>query len=161
VRVLLIRLRLIGDVVLLAHGDAILRNIRVLHEIAPRLPHVLGDRVQLQQVLLNLLLNAFDAMRGCPPEQREIHLRANRDGGRMVEIRVCDHGTGLTLDKMDKIFQPFFTTKQDGLGVGLSISRSIIEAHGGRLWAENNLGAGATFCFTVPAQGAAEMGEAV
>jgi len=140
----------IGDVVLLAHSDAILHNIRVLHEIDSRLPLVRGDRVQLQQVLLNLLLNAFDAMDDCPPNKRQIHLRAVRDGGQLVEIRVSDHGTGLTVDKLEKIFQPFYTTKRDGLGVGLSISRSIIEAHGGRLWAENNPENGATFHFTVP-----------
>jgi PAS domain S-box-containing protein len=140
----------IGDVVLLAHSDAVLHNIRVSHEIDPHLWQVRGDRVQLQQVLLNLLLNAFDAMHDCPPDKREIHVRAARDGGRMVEITVADHGAGLTIDKLEKIFQPFYTTKHDGLGLGLSISRSIIEAHGGRLWAENNPDRGATFYFTLP-----------
>ena len=142
----------IGDAVLLAHSDAILRNIRVSHEIDPHLRQVRGDRVQLQQVLLNLLLNAFDAMHDCPPNKRDIHVRAARDGGRMVEIAVADRGAGLTVDKLEKIFQPFYTTKRDGLGLGLSISRSIIEAHGGRLWAENNEERGATFYFTVPAE---------
>ena len=140
----------IADVVLLAHSDALLRNIRVSHEIDPHLRQVRGDRVQLQQVLLNLLLNAFDAMHDCPPNRREIHVRAARDGGRMVEIAVADHGAGLTGDKLEKIFQPFYTTKRGGLGLGLSISRSIIEAHGGRLWAKNNEERGATFYFTVP-----------
>jgi PAS domain S-box-containing protein len=140
----------ISDVVLLAHSDAILHNIRVLQEVAPSLPRVRADRVQLQQVLLNLLLNAFDAMDSCPPNKREILLHAQRDGGRMVEIRVSDYGPGLAADKLEKIFEPFYTTKREGLGVGLSISRSIIEAHGGRLWAENNPDQGATFFFTVP-----------
>ena len=148
----------IGEVVLLAHSDAILHNIRVLQEIDPRLPPSWGDRVQLQQVLLNLLLNAFDAMADCPPREREIHVRAVRDGGQMVEITVSDHGTGLTVDELEKVFQPFYTTKHDGLGMGLSITRSIIEAHGGRLWAENNPDRGATFYFTLPIASSTDHG---
>ena len=141
---------LIRDVVLLVRSDATLHNIHVSLEVDTHLPPVRGDKVQLQQVTLNLLLNAFDAMHDCPPDKREIHVRAARDGGRMVEITVADHGAGLTIDKLEKIFQPFYTTKHDGLGLGLSISRSIIEAHGGRLWAEDNPDRGATFYFTVP-----------
>jgi len=129
---------LIRDVVLLVRSDATLHNIHVSLEVDTHLPPVRGDKVQLQQVTLNLLLNAFDAMHDCPPDKREIHVRAARDGGRMVEITVADHGAGLTIDKLQKIFQPFYTTKHAGLGLGLSISRSIIEAHGGRLWAEDN-----------------------
>ena len=141
---------LIRDVVLLVRSDATLHNIHVSLEVDTHLPPVRGDKVQLQQVTLNLLLNAFDAMHDCPPDKREIHVRAARDGGRMVEITVADHGAGLTIDKLEKIFQPFYTTKHDGLGLGLSISRSIIEAHGGRLWADNNPDRGATFYFTLP-----------
>jgi PAS domain S-box-containing protein len=140
----------IGDVVMLAHSDAILHNIRVLREIDSGLPAVRGDRVQLQQVVLNLLLNAFDAMHDCPANEREIRVWAQWDGARMVTVAVRDKGTGLSRDKLDKIFQPFFTTKPDGLGMGLSICRSIVEAHGGRLWAENNPDRGAIFYFTVP-----------
>jgi two-component system sensor kinase FixL len=140
----------IGDVVLLARSDAVFHNIRVSLEIDPDLPPVRGDKVQLQQVLLNLLLNAFDAMRDCPANEREIRLRAERDGARMATVAVRDHGTGLGSEKLETIFQPFYTTKRDGLGMGLSISRSIIEAHGGHLWAENNPDRGATFYFTVP-----------
>jgi two-component system sensor kinase FixL len=77
----------------------------------------------------------------------------------MVKVAVSDHGTGLSADKLDKVFQPFYTTKRDGLGMGLSISRSIIDAHGGRLWAENNPKQGATFYFTMPVEGAGERGE--
>jgi len=106
----------------------------------------------LQQVLLNLLLNAFDAMKDCPANEREVVIEAGQNGGRIVEVAVRDHGTGLTSDKFEKIFQPFYTTKRDGLGMGLAICRSIIEAHGGRLWAENNGDRGATFYFTVPAE---------
>lgn len=146
----------IGDVVLLAHSDAILHNIRVLREIDSGLPTVRGDRVQLQQVMLNLLLNAFDAMDDCPANEREIKVRAQRDGAGMVTVAVRDKGTGLSRDKLDKIFQPFYTTKPDGLGMGLSICRSIVEAHGGRLWAENNPDRGATLCFTVPVEESVE-----
>lgn len=139
----------VDDVVLLAHSDAILHNIRVLHEIDLRLPQVRGDRVQLQQVLLNLLLNGFDAMKDCPADQREITLRAVRDGESLLTVAVSDRGCGVSGDNLDRIFQPFYTTKAEGLGMGLSISRSIIEAHGGKLWAQNNPDRGATIYFTV------------
>ena len=143
----------ISDVVLLIHSDAVLHNIRVSLEPQPDLPPARGDKVQLQQVILNLLLNAFDAMKDCPVNEREVVVQMERDGARMVRVAVRDRGTGLSRDKLDKVFQPFYTTKRDGLGMGLSISRSIIEAHGGRLWAENNSHRGATFYFTVRVEG--------
>jgi two-component system, LuxR family, sensor kinase FixL len=146
----------IRDVVLLVHSDAILHNIRVSLELDPSLPPVQGDKVELQQVVLNLLLNAFEAMKDCPASQREINVRAALDGADVVRVVVHDRGTGMRSENLDKIFQPFYTTKRDGLGMGLSISRSIIEAHGGRLWAENNSDRGATFCFTVPVGGSVE-----
>jgi len=141
---------LIGDVVQLVHSDAILRRSRVSVEVAPGLPTVLGDRIELQQVVLNLLVNAFDAMKDCPRHEREVSVRAALDGGGMVKVAVRDRGTGVSADDLDRIFEPFHTTKREGLGMGLSISRTIIAAHGGRLWAENNPDRGATFCFTVP-----------
>jgi len=140
----------IGDVVQLVHSDAILRRSRVSVEVAPGLPTVLGDRIELQQVVLNLLVNAFDAMKDCPRHEREVSVRAAPDGAGMVKVAVRDRGTGVSVDDLDRIFEPFHTTKRDGLGMGLSISRTIIAAHGGRLWAENNPDRGATFCFTVP-----------
>jgi two-component system sensor kinase FixL len=140
----------INDVVHLLHSDAVLHNVRVELEVNHELPPVKGDKVQLQQVVLNLLLNAFDAMKDCPANERQVLVRAELDGAGMTKITMRDRGTGLTVDKLDRIFQPFYTTKRDGLGMGLSISRSIIEAHGGRLWAENNLDRGATFYFTLP-----------
>jgi PAS domain S-box-containing protein len=146
----------IRDVAALVHSDALLHNIRVLLEPDPRLPLVQGDKVELQQVVLNMLLNAFEAMKDCPANQREINVGAELDGADVVRVVVRDHGTGMSSENLDKIFQPFYTTKRDGLGMGLSISRSIIEAHGGRLWAENNLDRGATFYFTVPVVGLAE-----
>jgi len=139
----------IKDVVQLLNSDAVLHNVRVSVEIDPDLPPVHGDKVQLQQVMLNLLLNAFDAMTHCPINERMVAVLAQRDGAERMAVAVRDHGTGLAGDKLAKIFQPFYTTKPAGLGMGLSISRSIVEAHGGRLWAENNSGRGATFFFTL------------
>jgi signal transduction histidine kinase len=141
----------IGDVVQLVHSDGILRNIRVDIECQDNLPTVRGDRVQLQQVVLNLLINAFDAMKEATAKERNVKVRAQTNGAATVEISVRDHGRGLASDKLAEIFQPFYTTKREGLGMGLAISRSIIEAHKGRLWAENNADQGATFYFTVPA----------
>jgi len=139
----------VSDVVSLAHSDATLHNIRVLIAIDSGLPPVMGDRVQLQQVLLNLLLNAFDALRNSPADERSVAVQADLDGTNMLKVAVRDRGTGLS-GEFAQIFQPFYTTKPDGLGMGLSITRSIVEAHGGRLWAENNGDRGATFYFTLP-----------
>ena len=143
----------IGDVVQLLHSDEILHNIHVEIECQDGLPNVRGDRVQLQQVILNLLMNAFDAMKETPSQDREVMVRAHVNGDGIVEISVRDHGIGLTSDELAKIFDPFYTTKRDGLGMGLAISRSIVEAHGGRLWAKNNTDRGSTFYFTIPATG--------
>jgi len=140
----------VSDVVLLTHSDATLHDIRVVLEIDSGLPPVQGDKVQLQQVLLNLLLNAFDAVKNSPADERSVAVQADLDGASMLKVAVRDRGTGLNGAQVDKIFEPFYTTKPDGLGMGLSISRSIVEAHGGRLWAENNRDCGATFYFTVP-----------
>jgi two-component system sensor kinase FixL len=143
----------IADVALLTHSDAILHNIRVSLAIDSGLPPIRGDRVELQQVLLNLLLNSFDAMMDTPANEREIQVRAKRHGQRFLRVSVRDRGMGLSRDKLNFIFEPFYTTKRNGLGMGLSISRSIIEAHGGQLWATNNPDCGATFSFTVPVDG--------
>jgi len=139
----------INYVVQLVHSDGILRNIRVQIECQDGLPRVRGDRVQLQQVVLNQLINAFDAMKEAIATERNVKVRAKTNGAGTVEVSVRDHGTGLTSNELARIFQPFYTTKREGLGMGLPISRSIIEAHGGRLWAENNADRGATFHFTV------------
>jgi PAS domain S-box-containing protein len=143
---------LIHDVVVLVHSDAILLNIKLALDLDDNLPPVRGDKVQLQQVVLNLLLNAFDAMKDCPASERDVKLRLEGNGVGLIQAAVSDHGTGLSGDKLDKIFQPFYTTKGEGLGMGLSICRSIIEAHGGRIWAQNNAGRGATFYFTIPVE---------
>jgi two-component system, LuxR family, sensor kinase FixL len=140
----------VRDVALLVRSDAIARGVRTSFDIADNLAMVCGDKVQLQQVVLNLLLNAFDALKERAPAQRmvEVTVREEPDDG--VRITVKDWGVGLTVDKMHKIFRAFFTTKPQGLGLGLSISRTIITGHGGRIWAENNDGMGASFHITLP-----------
>jgi PAS domain S-box-containing protein len=143
---------LVRDVVMLVHSDAILQNVKITLDWNDILPFVRGDKVQIQQVVLNLMLNAFDAMSECSVNDREVKLRMEADNSGFIQVAVSDCGTGLSSDKLDKMFQPFFTTKGDGLGMGLSICRSIIEAHGGHLWAENNSLRGATFYFTLPVE---------
>lgn len=140
----------IRDAVLIVHGDAVLHKSRVSVEVDANLLAVQGDRIQLQQVALNLLVNAFDAMKDCPVNERNVVVSIGRDGPDRVRVSVRDRGTGLSADSIERLFEPFYTTKGSGLGMGLAISRSIIEVHGGRLWAENNSDRGATFCFTVP-----------
>lgn len=150
----------VRDVALLVHSDAIVRGIRTTLNVAADLPVVRGDKVQLQQVLLNLLLNAFDAVQDRAPADRvvAVHVALERDA--MVRIAVRDRGQGLTVDQLDKIFKPFFTSKPHGLGLGLSISRNIVAAHGGRLWAENNADRGASFYVTLPSQRTAGLNRA-
>ncbi|HEX2800916.1 MAG TPA: ATP-binding protein, partial [Phenylobacterium sp.] len=114
------------------------------------LPLVNGDRVQLQQVILNLLLNAADAMDGVDERARDLVIRTRRDGDQVC-VSVRDAGVGLSLANVDQLFDPFYTTKADGMGIGLSVSRSIVERHQGRLWGEKNDGPGATFTVSIPA----------
>ena len=109
-----------------------------------------GDSVQMQQVMLNLILNAFDAMKEVPESERKVSVRTRQPDPGVVQIEVEDCGTGIPPELLGRLFEPFHSTKRDGLGLGLSISRSIVEAHGGRLWAVNNADRGATFCFTLP-----------
>jgi two-component system sensor kinase FixL len=137
------------EVSMLVQSDAIVRGVHVSIELNGSLP-ARGDRVQLQQVFLNLLLNAFDAVKDRPPAQRSVIVAAERSADDTISVAVRDSGVGLSPDKVDKIFTPFFTSKPDGLGLGLSISRSIVEAHGGRLRAENNADCGATFHLVLP-----------
>jgi C4-dicarboxylate-specific signal transduction histidine kinase len=140
------------DVLRLAHGETIAHGVTVAAQLAPGLPGVVGDRVALQQVVLNLIVNACDAMRLDEPDQRQLTIATALDGEGAVQVAVVDRGAGLPADGIERVFEPFFTTKQDGLGLGLMICRSIVVAHGGRLWARNNADRGATFAFTLPAQ---------
>lgn len=132
---------------------AIQRNRVVLREeLAGDLPQVMGDRVELQQVIMNLLLNACDAMRDVEGRTREVFLRSERDDGGRVRLSLQDTGVGIEPQSEHMLFEPFYTTKDGGMGIGLSISRSIVERHGGRLWATPNEGHGATFAFVLPAR---------
>jgi PAS domain S-box-containing protein len=139
----------VSDVLRRLDADLTRRSVAVETELAPSLPAVHGDRVHLQQVLLNLLLNGMDAMADVPPFRRRLAVRSGRHGGG-VEVTVADSGQGFDPGQLSRLFESFFTTKKDGLGMGLSIARSIVEAHGGRIWAENRPEGGAIFRFTVP-----------
>ncbi|XXY49394.1 response regulator [Sorangium sp. So ce269] len=141
---------LIREVVRLMASAALLAATTVRIELAPGLPRVRGDGIQLQQVLLNLLVNALDAVARRPPEARLVVVRTRRAAGGQVELSVADSGDGIPPADLERVFEPFFTSKPQGLGVGLAISRSIVEAHGGRLWAEHCPGEGATFRCALP-----------
>jgi signal transduction histidine kinase len=119
-------------------------------ELADDLPRVSGDRVQLQQVVLNLVLNASEAMSAMEDRSRQLVIRTDRDDRDCVRLAVQDTGMGFDQQTQDRLFEPFYTTKNGGMGIGLSVSRSIIESHRGRLWAERNDGPGATFAFSIP-----------
>lgn len=147
--------QVLGDAALLVRSAAVTRRIRVQWDTGADLPAIHGDHVQLQQVMLNLLLNAFEAMDATPAEDRVVEIDAQPDETGMIRVAVRDRGRGLPKDTTEMMFMPYFTSKPEGLGLGLSISRSIVEMHGGRIWAENNAGPGATFYFTLPAVRAA------
>jgi C4-dicarboxylate-specific signal transduction histidine kinase len=139
---------IIQEVAVLVRNEVTRNRISLRTDLAPDLPRVLGDRVQLQQVLINLVMNGIDAMRTLTDRSRELLIKSakNPDG---VLIQVQDSGPGLDPEQADRIFEPFFTTKPQGIGLGLSISSSIIESHGGRLWAVPGSN-GALFQFTLP-----------
>jgi len=139
----------IAEVLALERSDLISRRVTVQLQLAEDLPPVRGDRVQLQQVLLNLMLNACEAMAALPPAARRVVVTTTRDGD-ASQVNVEDRGSGIPADALDRMFEPFFTTKKHGLGMGLSICRSIVEVHGGRLWVSNNEGPGATFHLSLP-----------
>jgi signal transduction histidine kinase len=138
------------EVAALSLSDLQRSGVMLRYELGDDLPPVVGDRIQLQQVILNLLRNAADAMGATDDRPRELLIRTERDEQNHVRLSVKDSGVGFTPQAAEKIFDPFYTTKTDGMGIGLSISRSIIEAHQGRLWATPNDGPGATFSFAIP-----------
>jgi PAS domain S-box-containing protein len=140
----------IQEVVTLVHSNAKSRNVSVAMDLDKSLPPVNGDRIQLQQVILNFIMNAFDVMEDLNTYSGTLIIKTRKGDSRMIIISVSDTGTGISQENLDKIFEPFYTTKSKGMGMGLSINRRIIEAHGGRLWAENNPDRGATFYFTIP-----------
>ena len=140
---------LVGEVAALVRVDAATRQVMLGVDVPGDLPPVRGDRVHLQQVLLNLILNGMDALDGASLDDRRLTVTARLSGAQTVEIVVGDAGPGIPADTLGRIFDPFFTTKPDGLGLGLAISRTIVEAHGGKLWAENQHDGGAAFRFTL------------
>jgi len=140
---------LAGEVISIVRPDADLRKVRLIIEPASSIPPVFGDRIQLQQVLLNLLLNAMDAVSDCEPDCRRVTVRVEHVDSH-IEVSVNDTGAGIPKEKLARLFEPFFTTKQNGMGLGLPISRTIMESHGGSIRAENHPEGGATFRFMLP-----------
>jgi two-component system, LuxR family, sensor kinase FixL len=140
----------IQETMALAQNEARQRRVSLRTDFAANLPSVLGDRVQLQQVILNLMMNGIEAMSSVSDGSRQLLIKTQRDDSEQVLISVTDSGIGLDPKHAERLFEAFFTTKTQGMGMGLSICRSIIEAHGGRLWATPNAASGATFQFTVP-----------
>lgn len=140
----------IQELLTLLHHEIAKQRIVVQTDLSPDLPRVNADRVQLQQVLLNLVVNAADATRDVTDRPREITVRSRRQGAAAIAITVEDSGCGISAGAAERIFEPFFTTKPHGTGLGLSISRSLIESHGGKLWAENRAEGGSRFIITLP-----------
>jgi signal transduction histidine kinase len=138
------------DVIALSIVELQKNRVMLRPELADNLPLVTGDRVQLQQVILNLLRNGSDAMSTVEDRPRQLVIRTERDEGDWVRLTVKDAGVGFDPQAVDRLFDAFYSTKGDGMGIGLSVSRSIIESHHGRLWATLNDGPGATFSFSIP-----------
>jgi PAS domain S-box-containing protein len=144
----------VREVIDLAGSELITRNVRVSTELDTSAPHVMADRVQMQQVVLNLLMNGSEAMAGMPVADRRVRVGTRFDAQRAaVEVTVADSGSGIARGDIDRIFQPFVTTKAHGMGLGLAICRSVAESHHGRLWAENGEQGGAIFHLVVPIEG--------
>ena len=138
------------EVIALARSEMHMNRVSLQTQLADNLPAVRADRIQLQQVILNLLINGIEAMNRSNEGSRQLRISTERDGAKRVLIAVRDSGVGLNPENLEHLFDPFYTTKPDGMGMGLAISRSIIEAHGGLLWATPNTPCGAVFQFTLP-----------
>jgi C4-dicarboxylate-specific signal transduction histidine kinase len=141
---------IISEVLAFSHGELRRSGASLQTEMPGNLPPIVVDRVLLQQVILNLIMNAVDAMRGVSDRARALRIRTEEQPSGSIVVLVEDSGVGLDPKHSSRMFEAFYTTKTDGIGMGLTISRSIVEAHGGRLWAVANDGPGSTFCFTLP-----------
>jgi signal transduction histidine kinase len=142
----------VQDVIAVTRSEVLKHRVSLRTDLADGLPRSIGDRIQLQQVILNLILNAVEALNGLDAGRREVQICTVRDASKGVLVAVRDSGSGLNPQSLDRLFEAFYTTKPDGLGLGLAICRSIIEAHGGRLWATANKPQGAVFQFTLPSE---------
>ena len=148
---------MVQEAVLLARADLLKSQVTLRVELCAELPPVRGDRVQLQQVILNLIMNGREAMASVADLQRELVIISQKSAGDSVLVAVRDYGAGVNPQDLERLFDAFFTTKPTGMGLGLSISRSIIEAHGGRIWAAQNDGPGLKVQFSLPAEAAGEQ----
>lgn len=144
----------IEEVLLIFRHEALTHGVSLRRELAPALPQVLGDRIQLQQVIMNLLVNGIQATSPVTDRPHELRIRSHEHRSNEILVSVEDSGVGIKPENVDQLFSAFFTTKTDGMGIGLSICRSIIEQHGGRIWASQNSWGGSTFQFTLRASGA-------
>jgi C4-dicarboxylate-specific signal transduction histidine kinase len=148
---------IVQDVAALVDSQASRNNVAVEMELAPDLQSVLGDKIQLQQVILNLMINGIEAMTGVSDRPRQLMIRTCLEDAKQVCVSIQDSGVGVKAENISRLFEPFFTTRSQGIGMGLSISRSIIEAHGGRLWAVSTENLGTVFQFTLPGEGGAAV----
>jgi PAS domain S-box-containing protein len=151
--------RIVSHVLRLVSGDALNRRVRIHRSLEDALPMVAGDQSQIEQVLLNLIVNGMDAMQATLEAARELTVQTRRIANGLVEVAVVDRGCGIPPEKLPELFDSFFTTKPEGMGVGLSIARSIVIAHGGRIWAANGVDGGAEFRFTLRTAAPAEGGD--
>jgi signal transduction histidine kinase len=142
---------IVNEVIALVQRELFNHRVSLRMELAPALPVILADRVQLQQVIINLVMNGIEAMQPVRDRPRELVIGSHQDEANQVLVTVKDCGVGISAENTDGLFKAFFTTKGSGMGMGLSICRSIIEAHGGRISGSGNVGPGATFQFTLPA----------
>jgi len=143
--------QVVHEAIPLVQRELVRHRVLLRTELAPALPTIYGDRVQLQQVIINLLMNGIEAMEPVTDRPRELMVRSSQDETGQVRLSVTDRGVGISADNANRMFNAFFTTKSSGLGMGLSICRSIVEAHGGRMSASSNDGEpGATFQFILP-----------
>jgi C4-dicarboxylate-specific signal transduction histidine kinase len=141
--------RAVLDVILLVRSEVLKHGVSLQMDLSTVLPHIEGDRIQLQQVILNLVMNAVEAMSCVPEDERELRITTSYDASHQIVLSVCDTGPGLHPKIVDRLFEAFCTTKPEGMGMGLAICRSIIQMHGGRLWATANEPRGTVFQFSL------------